>query len=228
MKHLIPVAACGLLFLFGCQKEDQQSAIDAGSPSFSGDMNGIYVVDPASGTAFQKVEADLETLQGPVQHAANKGGNAHAYGHYSGYPAIVPTAFYKSGSVTFSGLENSQGLTGKAHFTRTWGDNGENSFTYHMNAGCLMIDGNDAVYVGLISQVTGNDPTGFPVGAKVFFKIRDNGKGPGAPMDQYNTAYIINPSGTIPCEAFAPDAAIWSLFGSMKDVENASDIIEID
>ena len=236
MKRLfIPVALCSLVF-WSCQKQDGNIQMNTPESVQKFSSEDIYVSlpnSPEASATLADLGFEIEDLQSQTPSIANKSPNTHTHGHYSHQPpapAPIP-AFYKATTITFSGTENSQGLNGQAHWTRTWTDeNGDDqTFTWTLTADCLYTDGSDAVYVGVLANETGTSPfSSSYIGARVWFKVKDLGKGP-TNIDQYHPAVFWNSSGLIPCNAFDLNASIWQIpfIGVMTNVKNNSDNIVV-
>ena len=238
-KLFIPVALCSLVF-WSCQKQDGNIQMSTPEPvqKFSADDIMVSLPNsPETSVTLKELGYDIDDLTSQTPQMANKSPNTHAHGHYS-HQSSPPPAFYNETTITFSGTENSQGLNGQAHWTRTWTDeNGdEQTFTWTLTADCMYSNGADAIYGGVLSNITGTYPSGLAPGTgpfdvkvgttRVWFKVLDNGKGPNN-IDQYNPAVWYNPSGTLPCSFFLdPNFVLWNIL-PMTNVKNNSDNIVV-
>ena len=233
MKYVIALLAFGMFLFAGCEKESIHEA-SPDSRSVNLDPQDVYIMSSPDGVKpYQKLDIDLELLRNTQNNKVTpRSGNTHMNGHFTGFPG-GPMAFYPYSTVTFSATENSQGISGSAVITRYWGENQENSFKLIIHPDCIDVDGNDAVYSGILQQVNGDIPEGLelnPGTSRWWFKIRDNGQGPNAPIDEHHTVLIWNSSGFIPCETFNLSSILWTIpfIGTMVPVLEESDIIKIN
>lgn len=226
-KHLSGIAIISAmalsLLIVGCAKEETRPEVSLKSnPDVTQiDPNGAYYLD-VEGNVTQ---IDMESIdQENVGKLEARNGNAHLNAHYS----HQPERFYLSQTLQLNATENKNGVSGVGHWDRTWGENGE--FNYHvtMDADCMESNGVDAIFVGLVTSVEGDLPNIYPgVGARVWIRVKDNGEGPNAPLDQYKGS-IINPSGTAPCGIFGLNSFFWRCCsGPYRDVANPSDNIQV-
>jgi len=212
----------GVSMLVSCAKQDAgPSDSRQDSPQLNLDPEGAYYL---AGDGSPRL-INMETLQDAEPFFRNGNGNSHVNAHYSFQPN--PVAFYKATTIQINATENSQGVSGEGHWWRTWGDDSE--FTYHviMDADCLESNGEDAIFIGIVTDVIG-PTTGFPpIGARVWLRVKDNGQGPNSPSDQYSPITIFNPGASIPCELFGLNSPIWG-FLPMEEVANSSDYVNVN
>ena len=221
------------LLVLSCGKESSTLVTSSLESSAFLLPEGVYFEQPNSSQPFTPIsvlgidESNLERYASSST-AKNKTSNIKMNGNYSHQSSAAP-AFYRETKIEFSGVENSKGTFGKAHWTRVWVDsNGNNqTFTWSMNADCLSKSGSDAVFSGVLSKVTGNAPPQLivkPNTVRIWFKIKDNGK---SATDQYHP--IIFWSMTTPCSFFDVNSGIWQLpfLGVLTDVKNSSDQIVV-
>ena len=153
---------------------------------------------------------------------------AHANGHFSFQVNSIGHGFYKSHTVQISATENNQGVNGAGHIWRTWGDEGEFAYQIIMDADCLESNVEEAVFVGIVTQLTGVNPGIPPVGSRLWIRVKDNGQGLNAPLDQYNPAIIWNPGATVPCSVFSLNSIVWNFLPPYEEVANSSDNIKVN
>jgi hypothetical protein len=223
MRKGISIMAICLTFLFGCQKEELKLATEGFDPG------AVYMLTIDNEmAASEQVDRDFIVFPGNDDLSdMARNGNTHIHAHYTSQPL---TGFYQLLKVNFTATQNSQGLFGNGSYTRTWGDSLEYTFTLHLTADCLEIDGGDAVFTGLLTGTTGVSPFDppLPEGTRFWIRVRDNGQGPNAPLDQYHRAVFFNTSGELSCGAFGLSNPVWNFVGPMTDVANESDIIKIN
>ena len=207
-------------FIVGCQKEEMKETPAALDP------NGAYFMAP-DGSIEQ---IDLDALENnPEVTFRNGNGNPHVNAHYSWQPGN--SYYVKTTTWQFNATENNQGTNGVGHMWRTWGDEGE--FAYHviLDADCLFTnEEGEAIFVGVVTEVTGEFPPSAPnPGARMWVRVKDNGQGPNAPLDQHK-GLIWNPSGSIPCDNpfFGLNGSIWNFNPPYENVANASDNINVN
>lgn len=220
------VILMGAAFITGCQKEEVKETPSTDA-ALNLDPNGVYYMAPDG--SIQQIDLDaLENNPDLTFRNGNGNGNAHVNAHYSWQPGnsyLVKTTTWQ-----FNATENNQGTNGTGHMWRTWGDEGE--FAYHviLDADCLFTnEQGEAIFVGVVTEVTGEFPPSAPnPGARIWVRVKDNGQGPNAPLDQHK-GIVWNPSGTIPCDNpfFGLNGIIWNFNPPYQDVANASDNIRV-
>ena len=218
----------GLFVLVGCAKEETtQSAVDY-----------QQVEEPAS-VWIMNNDSDSPTWEGvildelpssSITSATTRSNSAHAHGDYTGYNGSV--------TISFSGTENNGGVHGSAEVRLT---GGPFEAHYILETTSMVVDGNEAIYGGIITEVIVNTfpppppPPGCPgapycppcspnsVGSYTYFKVFDKGQGNNAPADQYQGLIGV-------CNAFPDGGASfpWSILGSPNDVENEGDKIKVN
>jgi hypothetical protein len=217
------LALLATTFVVGCQKEEMKETPAALDP------NGVYYM--ASDGSVQQIDLDaLENNPDLTFRNGNGNGNSHVNAHYSWQANSVGHGFYKSSTFQLNATENNQGVSGVGHMWRTWGAEGEFAFHTIMDADCISSNGEEAVFTGIVTQVEGDTPNLYPqVGARVWVRVKDNGQGANAPLDQYKPTIIWNSSATIPCESFGLNggfAIFWNFF-PYENVANSSDNINV-
>jgi len=220
----LALALLGTTFLVSCEKESLSSTNGA-QEGLAMDPNGAYFEDLDG--SLQQI--DLESLgNDPELVLRNGNGNSHVNAHYAWQANSAGHGFYKSSTFQLNATENNQGISGVGHMWRTWGPEGEFAFHVIMDADCLDSNGEEAVFVGKVTQVEGETPLIYPqVGARVWLRVKDNGQGANAPLDQYKPAMIFNPSGTLPCEFSYLNGIFWNFF-LYENVANESDNINVN
>lgn len=121
---------------------------------------------------------------------ANNGESGHTHGDFPG--------------VSFSGTQNNGGTHGSATVQL-----GPSNWT--LETECVMIEGNEAVYGGIITEAINPPPFGtMKVGDYCYFKVFDNGQGSNADPDQFHG--FIRFSGTSQYGVYTPSSAAWPPF----------------
>lgn len=216
MKKLLLGALCLTIVLAGCQKGTEQP-----NPTFNTLENateGLYYFDQNTGL-YQQI--NLDEFETPTSPTANKSTTSSAHGHFN---RIAPGSTIGPSYLRFNATENSQGVSGSASYTTTHGEFLENSTTTKMDAECLLVEDNAAVFAGIVTSVKGDLAYGFPDGSKLYFYIKDNGNNSSTTPDQYNYVLIIDIFGTLPCDILPPSHIIWTLFGGLENVAPSEEI----
>jgi hypothetical protein len=126
-------------------------------------------------------------------------------------------------TITWSGTQTSNGVSGGAEIIQATPNF---SFHFGMETECVTVDGKEAVYGGIITQVrslSGNAPN-IGVGWRFYFKVIDNGTGgvPGGiiPYDQIsNKTIFASPMSPSLCNAYLPNNQMWSSRGYTDVIE---------
>lgn len=142
------------------------------------DLVWVYSLD---GTLISKETAPVST---PMILKRN-GNSVHAHGDFT--------------SIEFSGTENDGGTFGSA--TASVGP-----WTFTFETECLMVDGNEAVYGGTITERVGPPapPSApFNIGDHAYWKVIDNGQGSNADPDQFLGTFKFSTASQ--CGVYTPD-----------------------
>ena len=235
MKNFIPVLALCILFLMSCNNEELIVVDDQKATSIENiDFSQLYTSSASDAEAYKSIDPEMQQIIMDLMSndyeptLNNRSGNTHVNGHFTSYEHDLPTtAFYKSEKMTIGATQNSQGVSGTMHMTRTWGDAGEFEFQVILDVDCLMVNGDDAIVSGIITQVTGDEPGVFSAGTRGWYRVKDNGHGPNADPDQSKGILIFNPSGVLPCAVFGFTFPLWN-FLPYLDVVYHSDNINVN
>lgn len=231
MRTLIPTTLLCLVILAGCSKKqtnfDSPGSVDSNALT----EESLTVLSTEGFTVVS--ESDIPEI--PVQEnrsSARRNGNSHIHGHFTVQMDPFSQAFaVQSYTATFSAVENKPGVSGTAQITTVWGANGEHSFHINLDAECMEVNGSEALFGGVITNVSGTIPSSaatFPNGTHLWFRVKDNGKGPSAPADQASMGYIFDESSTSICNdpMVSLNSWIW-WFVPMANVTNSSDNIVV-
>jgi hypothetical protein len=222
MKKLIMLMSFGLILVTGCSKEGTSDQIEQQATKID------YVLKQSNGTsAWETIEVDLPMENASTAGNYARGESAHAHGDYTGFGGGT--------TISFSGTENNGGAHGSAE---VWQASGPFEAHYIMETTSMVVDGNYAIYGGVITEVFVNTfppppppPPGAPappcspnsVGNYVYFTVYDNGQGSNAPVDQYRgiaqSCFIKGDGGV---------SFPWFIFGDPSDVMNSSDKIKVN
>ena len=189
MKKLALLLAFAIVFIYGCEKSDLNSTSENKNVENSNAITYVFNLEDESASWEL---TDLRDVSGISSYGELKQSNsAHTHGN-------IPNL------IVFSGTHNNGGTHGSATATI----NGPSGTTYlTMETECVMVDGSEAVYGGLMTQVV-NPFGGFQEGNIAYFKVFDNGQGNNAPLDNYHG--LVRVSNVSRYGDWTPDnAAIW-------------------
>lgn len=224
MKKLIPLMALALVILVGCAKEEITTAA-LSTADQQVEESSVWVMNTdGDSPVWEAVTSDeLQSTQSySGSSATSRSNSAHTHGDLA----------FNVYSLSWSGTENNGGPHGSAIVEQTW-SGGIAQFI--LETACVSVEGNEAVYVGIITEAINPPPAppppppcpSFPncpppppnpysVGNSVFFKVIDNGQGNNAPSDQHSTGVFFTSVAVCP----TPSSGIWSLpFLTILDVE---------
>ena len=221
MKKLIILLMFGSVLLTSCSKEETTDQIEQQTTDV------VYVLKQSNGVGtWEATQVNLLDNNSTGNGDADRTQSAHAHGDYTGFGGGV--------TINFSGTENNGGTHGSAEVRQV---GGPFEAHYILATTSVVVDGTEAIYGGIITEVIVNTfppppppPFGPPppcnpnsVGNYVYFKVFDNGQGTNAPTDQYQGLFQS-------CSAQVNGAAgfPWFIFGGPFDVENSSDKIKVN
>lgn len=225
MKTSLGFIALLLILVLGCMK-DQSITSPATDDQIlkPDDMYGIsfsgspqYPVKTISPAEMQKAG---NTSSGRIEMRSS---SSSVNGHFS--PIANPGNPDDLVVVSLSGVQNNGGIHGHARIKSGFLD-------FSVNTECLLFDGNEVVYGGVITQVFYVDPAFIAVfgdiivpDAHMAFKMQDNGEGSNAPSDQTTEYFVV---GEFPlCEAFPPESDFWIYVFPLVNVLRESDQIQV-
>jgi hypothetical protein len=190
MKKLTFLIAFALVVFYGCNKQESHPSADNQQVEVP---NALVLHFEGENPVWELVTLEEPTLDqgnsGASSTRDNGGNSVHAHGDFPG--------------AIFSGTQNNGGTHGSA--TLNLGP-----YTFTCETECLMVEDNEAVYGGTLTEVAG--PPGFPfgVGDLVYFKVIDNGQGDNAPADQFVGAIRFKFSPDSRCGIWTPSHPSWS------------------
>lgn len=222
MKKLIIAMVLGSVILTGCSKEQATDQIEDQT------ADSVYVLKQSNnGMVWEAMEVEASN-NNPIENGDNsRSQSTHTHGEYTGFGGGT--------TITFSGTQNNGGAHGSAEVRQV---SGPFEAHYILETTSVVVDGNEAIYGGVITDVLVNTfpsppppPPGVPappcnpnsVGNYVYFTVFDNGQGANAPTDQYRgltQSCFIKADGGV--------SFPWFIFGSPRDVMNSSDKIKVN
>ncbi len=197
MKNLFLTMTAGLILLTGCSKEESFET----TPEQINDL--VYVLEQNGNTSNFKTI----TLEGAnLTLTTEDDGYGETYGLYA--PNTRDQRL-----LSWSGFTDETGTYGTAeyHFSLP-------AYTLHfvMQAECIVVEGNKAMYGGIITEVierSGNAPE-IAENWRFYFKVIDNEQGSRHIYDQIsNTMIFASPMSPSLCNAYPPGHRIWSSEG---------------
>lgn len=225
MKKLLTLSTLLLALMFGCAKEETTPTdVDYQQVEEPGSM---WIMNNDSDSPTWEVISLDKLPSNSSSSVTTRSNSAHAHGNYTGFGGGT--------TISFSGTENNGGAHGSAEVHQVYG-----SFEAHylLETTSMVVDGNYAIYGGIITEVIVNTfpsppppPPGAPappcnpnsVGNYVYFTVYDNGQGNNAPADQYR--------GLSQSCSIRMDGGVnfpWFILGAPSDVMNASDKIKVN
>ena len=209
MKNSIFLIAIGLILLTGCSKEESFE------PTEEQTIDTVYVLKQIDGTIT------METISLDGQTGVD-------YTYKKDYPKEkgFTNGLYKSTSrdtnvITWSGFTDETGNYGNAELQMS-----TPSYSLHLMlvTECVRVEGNAAVYGGIITRVVQSSGNAPPFGEnwRFYFKVVDNEHGNGLDYEQLadinydqisNTRIFASPRSMSLCDIYLPGNRIWSSQG---------------
>jgi hypothetical protein len=205
MKNSIFLMAMGLILLSGCSKDESNEQI---TQQF---VDSVYVSKQIDGNTIWKTMSRDELPNESVDTHLRFNGNAHTSGYFS-----LPSR--EVINITWTGTQNDNRFLGSAELEQSAPGY---SFHFIMETECVTVDGNEAVYGGIITEViqtSGNPP---PIGVdwRFYFKVIDGGRGGNTGFDFIsNTRIFASPRSTSLCN-IKPSDPVWSSHGYQQVIE---------
>jgi hypothetical protein len=207
MKNLTTLLVLSLIILTGCTKDGSLEQTELQT------IDSVFALNQFDGSATWEA-LQIDELQNSADRTySTNGENAHANGYYQ------PTS-RDAMTITWSGTQNGNGARGSARIQQS-----TPNFSFHLvlETECVMVDGNQAVYGGTITQVrslNGNAPP-IGIGWRFYFKVTDSES-----FDQIaNTTIFASPRSMSLCNVYLPNNQIWSSQGSTN--VNAPGFVEV-
>ncbi len=207
MKNLIIPMTFGLILLIGCSKDESFE------PTEEQTIDSVYILKQIDGTTIWETTA-IDGLTGKNFNYPTDDHNL--YGHTNG--AFMP-AYRDEVIITWSGTEDGTGTRGSAELQMS---TPAYSFHFILETECVTVDGDAAVYGGIIVEVvqTSGNPPPFGVNWRFYFKVIDSEQGGGVNYDQIsNTRIFASPRSMSLCDEYLPNNRIWSSQGYENVIE---------
>ena len=224
MKKLILFMSVAVIAFYGCEKSELNPSFEKQEVEKSNVAAFVLNLDGETPT-YEAIYLSQDELQGKAD--LYKGSNsAHTHGNFH---------TSSGSSFTFNGTQNNGGSHGSGEYQSSspFGD-----VHVIMETVSVVVDGDEAIYGGVISEVILNTlvvppppgvppppppPTPFLLGSHVYFKVLDNGQGNNAPADQYH-GVVFSITNPIP----GGGAGLPWFFSTFFDVANESDKIKVN
>lgn len=192
MKKLLTIAFLAILFS-SCEKELTNN--DSNISTLNEVENTVIMINASGEANIVQIADEIisPSKTGSLSTRSNDNSD-HTHGDFGpNTPGI---------SGVFSGTQNNGGTHGSA--TITLGNK-----TYTLETECVMVEGNEAVYGGLITEMNAPNPPFLPnVGDLLYFKVIDNGQGNNAPLDQFHGFVRSSKTGS-KCDIWTPGSSAW-------------------
>jgi hypothetical protein len=199
MKNLILTMTAGLILLTGCSKEESYEQIEEQT------IDSVYVLKQIDGTTtWETMAIDIENNPAYTyfNHTAN---NAYTRG-------LFMPSYRDPLVISWSGFTDETGTYGTAEIQMS---RPGYSFHFILQTECVTVDGNAAVFGGIITEVvesSGNPPP-FGVNWRFYFKVIDNEQGNSINYDLIsNTRVFASPMSPSLCN-IPPSHRFWSSQG---------------
>jgi hypothetical protein len=201
MKNLIIPIALGIFLFTSCSKDESFEQTEDQT------THSVYVLKQNNQTTSWET-ISLENVQEntssaiPVQVSTSN----HTEGQFT---SSTRDLF----SITWSGTQSNGRTSGSAVIEQT---TPSSSFKFIMETECVTVDGDNAVYGGIITEVitrSGDTPQ-IGINWRFYFKVIDNGRGSSTVFDQIsNTRLFTSPRSQSLCNVYLPNDPIWSSQG---------------
>lgn len=226
MKPRIGFFALLLILVFGCTK-DQSITSTATDDQLIQKSSEMYVINFSGSPQYPLRTISWEEIQKAGNNSSGyvrqRSSSSSVNGHFS--PIANPGNPDDVVVVSLSGVQNNGGIHGHARIISGFLD-------FSVNTECLLFDGDEVVYGGVITQVFYVDPAFIAVfgdiivpDAHIALKMKDNGEGQNAPPDQTTEYFVVGP---VPlCDAFPPESDFWTYVFPLVNVLKESDQIQV-
>ncbi len=198
MKNLILTIALGLFLLTACSKEESLEQRELQT------TDSVYVLNQFNEASYWDTMVLNESRSSDEYNSIQR--VSITKGHYS------PTT-RDAMTIEWTGTQTELGSTGRAVIKQS-----TPNFSFHFNleTECVRVDGNKAVYGGVITQVRelSGDAPDIGEGFRIYFNVIDSNSGGSIYYDQIaNKTIFASPSSPSLCNAYLPNDNIWSSQG---------------
>lgn len=198
MKNLLLTTAAALLLLTACSKEETFE------PRQEQMEDTVYVLNQTDRITWEKTSLGLQQTGSNFTYSTD---DPFRSVHTSG--EFVSTS-RNTNTITWSGTEHEGRIHGSAELLLSTPGY---SLGLRLATECVMVEGNEAVYGGIVTEVlerSGNPPP-FGVNWRFYFKVIDTGEGSSIGYDQIsNTQIFAQPRSSSMCNVLLPGNSIWS------------------
>ena len=198
MKNLFLTMTAGLILLTGCSKEESYEPVEEQT------IDTVYVLKQIDGTTtMETIQLDGQTGVDYTYTEDNPNENGFTNGLYR-------STSRETTVISWSGFTDETGNYGNAALQMS-----TPSYSLHfmLETECVRVDGDAAVYGGIITRVvqsSGNPPS-FGVNWRFYFKVIDSEQGRDINYDQIsNTMFFASPRSMSLCDVYLPGHKIWS------------------
>ena len=201
MKNSILLIALGLILLTGCSKDDSIEQINEQTTDV------VYVSKQVNGnSSWETMEINTAHNSTFINNALDTRGFGFTNGLYA--PSNRNLLI-----ITWNGTKDESGYSGSAEIQMS---TPSYSFHFIMETECVTVDGNTAMYGGLITEVveiSGNPP--FGMYWRFYFKVIDNANVVhSSGIDKISSMRIFaSPMSPSLCNVYPPNHPIWSSHG---------------
>jgi hypothetical protein len=205
MKNLFLTMTAGLILLTSCSKDDSTEQINDQT------TNSIFTLEQHNDRAMF-IPFQMEETESSANFTTDTRTNeefAHSNGLFDlnqRNPVIL----------NWDGYQSNTGINGNASLKIV---NPSFSLNIKMEPECIMVEGNAAVYGGIITEVrelSGNTPP-LTVNWKFYFQVIDTESGSPTDFDLIsNTWFFASPRSRSLCTVYPPNHRIWSSNGHQE------------
>lgn len=193
MKNSIFLIALTAIILTSCSKDESVEQFEEQN------IDSVYVLNQFGETSYwDTMEVDEQARS--TDYTTNN--NVHTEGYYQ------PSS-QNGMTISWSGTQTHNRARGRADLKQT---SPNINFHFVLETECVMVNGNQAVYGGTITQVKAlsGDVPNLDIGWRIYFKVIDSG----LENDQIaNTIIFASPRSISLCNVYPPTKEIWSTQG---------------
>jgi len=213
MKNLILTIATGFTILTSCSVDQPIESIQTSNSEtiYLVDQQGDVISwDILSTKEYQNISNNADSYSGALQ--------VNTDGKY------VPDSKYGM-QISWTGTSNPQGIYGNAIIIK---ENSNSTVEIQLVTECIIADGNEVVYGGIINKMDGilDNMSDIGEGWRFYFKIIDSKQDDSLKYDlMSNHTIFASPMSQSLCNVYTPDHEVWSIKG-YTDVK-APNFIEV-
>lgn len=214
MKKLIVLMSFSIVLLTACSKEETVDQLVEQTSEMV-----LVLNNDNNGTAWDEMEVNTSEMNAIEDEDLRMGRGNHIDGKYTGFGGTT--------TIKFNGTVNGGGIHGGAVVNQV---SGPFEAKFRLNTTSVVVNGNEAIYGGIITDVIVDTFPSPPfgcipnqVGNYVYFKVFDNGQGNQSYLDQYQGLFQT-------CNIWQDGAASfpWFVFGGPYNVDKKTDRININ